>query len=94
MTERVQKDSSYLNGMSTSGTRTGVKDVAPVSGMCSLCIKDCPFLCEVGLSAMRGREVLYPDSAYFGTSTAASLKNYWMDWSHFNILCGLRGPRG
>jgi len=94
MTERVQKDSAYLNGMSTTNTRTRVKDVSPLSGMCPICIKDCPFLCEVGLSAMRGREVLYPDQAYYGTSTAASLKNYGLDWSHFNILCRLRGAEG
>ncbi len=94
MAERVQKDSSYLNGMSTSGTRTRVKDVCPTSGMCSICIKECPMLCEVGYSAFRGREVLYPSPFYFGESTAASLKNYDLDWSHFNILSRLRGADG
>jgi hypothetical protein len=94
MTERVQKDSSYLNGMSTSGTRTRVRDVSPTSGMCPICIKECPFLCEISLSAFRGREVLYPTQAYFGQSTAASLKNYDLDWSHFNILSRLRGADG
>ena len=94
MTERVQKDSAYLNGMTTSGTRTRVRDVSPTSGMCPLCIKECPFLCEISLSAFRGREVLYPSPAYFGESTAASLKNYDLDWSHFNILSRLRGAEG
>lgn len=94
MTERVSKDSSYLNAMSTTGTRTRVRDVSPTSGMCPICVKECPFLCEVGLSAFRGREVLYPSQVYYGTSTAASIKNYGLDWSHFNILSKLRGAEG
>jgi len=94
MTERVHKDSSYLNGMSTSGTRTRVRDVNPISGMCPICVKECPFLCEIGLSAFRGREVLYPAQSYYGASTASSLKNYGLDWSHFNILSKLRGAEG
>lgn len=92
--ERVLKNSSYLNAMSTTGTRTRVKDVNPQSGMCPICIKDCPFLCEIGLSAFRGREALYPDPSYFGDSTASSLKDYGLDWSHFNILPKLRGVEG
>jgi len=94
MTERVHRDSSYINAMSTTGTRTRVKDVSPTSGMCPLCIKDCPILCEVGFSALRGREVLYPSPEQFGASTAAALKNYGLDWSHFNILSRLRGAEG
>ncbi len=94
MTERVRKDSSYLNAMSTAGTRTRVRDVSPTSGMCPICIKECPILCEIGLSAFRGREVLYPAQVYYGTSTAASLKNYGLDWSHFNILSRLLGAEG
>jgi glutamate synthase domain-containing protein 2 len=94
MTERVTKNSAYLNGMSTTGTRTRVKDVSPTSGMCPICVKECPFLCEISLSAFRGREVLYPSPEYFGASTAASLKDYGLDWSHLNILSGLRGAEG
>ncbi|MEM2508436.1 MAG: hypothetical protein QXF11_03525, partial [Candidatus Hadarchaeales archaeon] len=88
------KNSSYLNAQSTTGTRTRVRDVSPTSGMCPICVKECPFLCEIGLSAFRGREVLYPIPEYFGQSTAASLKNYGLDWSHFNILARLRGAEG
>ena len=86
MGERVQRNSSYLNGVSTTGTLTRVNDVSPTSGMCPICIRDCPFLCEIGLSAFRGRETLYPLSKYYGESTAASLKDYHLDWSHLNIL--------
>lgn len=91
---RVGKDSSYLNAMETTGTSTRVQDVSPTSGMCPICIEECPVLCEVGLSALRGREVLYPKPEKFGTSTAASLKNYGLDWSDFNILSRLRGAEG
>jgi glutamate synthase domain-containing protein 2 len=94
MTERVRKDSAYLNGQSTTGTRTRVRDVNPASGMCPICVKECPILCEISLSAFRGREVLYPVQKEFGQSTASSLKNYGLDWSHFNIMCGLRGAEG
>jgi len=85
MTERVQKNSSYLNAKSTVGTMTRVKDVSPTSGMCPLCIRDCPFLCEVGLSTFRGREALYPEPLQFGYSTACALKDFRLDWSDFNI---------
>lgn len=70
MTERVHKNSSYLNGKSTTGTQTRVKDTSPTSGMCPICIRDCPFLCEISLSAFRGREALYPEPVQFGYSTA------------------------
>jgi len=80
--------------MSTTGTRTRVRDVNPQSGMCPLCIRECPFLCEIGLSAFRGREVLYPDPEHFGESTASSVKDYGLDWSHIQILSRLRGAEG
>ncbi len=91
---RVPEDSSYLNGMSTTNTRTRVQDVSPTSGMCPICVEECPVLCEIGKSAFRGRETLYPIPEEFGTSTAASLKNYGLDWSDFNILSKLRGAEG
>jgi len=94
MTERVMRNSSYLNAQSTTETRTRVRDVSPTSGMCPICIKDCPFLCEIGLSAFRGREVLYPSPRQFGWSTAGALKDFGLDWSHFTILSRLRGAKG
>ncbi len=94
MTERVQRNSSYLNGKSTVGTNTRVKDTSCTSGMCPLCIHDCPILCEISLSAFRGREALYPEPAQYGTSTAGSLKNYDLDWSHFNIQASVFDVRG
>ncbi|MEM2935712.1 MAG: glutamate synthase-related protein [Candidatus Bathyarchaeia archaeon] len=94
MTERVQEDSSYLNAKSPTGTRTRVKDVSPTSGMCPICIRECPFLCQISLAAFRGREALYPEPTQFGLSTASSLKNYGLDWSHFNIQSALLGAEG
>jgi len=89
MTERVFRNSSYLNGKSTTGTTTRVKDTSPSSGMCPICIRDCPVLCEIGLSAFRGREALYPEPVQFGFSTAGALKDFGLDWSHFNIQASL-----
>jgi glutamate synthase domain-containing protein 2 len=94
MSEKVHKNSSYLNGKSTAGTNTRVKDTSTISGMCPICIRDCPVLCEISLSAFRGREALYPEPAQFGTSTAGALKNFGLDWSHFSIQAGLFETQG
>ncbi len=94
MSERVHKNSSYLNGKSTVGTNTRVKDTSTISGMCPICIRDCPVLCEISLSAFRGREALYPEPSQFGTSTAGALKNFGLDWSHLNIQAGLLEAQG
>ncbi|GAF68855.1 unnamed protein product, partial [marine sediment metagenome] len=58
-------------------------DVAPISGMCVTCIDGCNGPCEIGRSALRGREVIYPQP--FGKVTAGSEKDYPIDYSHFNI---------
>ena len=84
----------YENARSTTGTSTRVKDVSPVSGMCPICIRDCPVLCEISKSAFRGREVLYPSPEYFGCSTSAANKDFFMDWSYFQILVDVIGAEG
>ncbi len=56
---------------------------APGSGICVTCLDGCPGPCEVGRSALRGREVLYPQP--FSKVTAGSEKDYPVDYSHFNI---------
>ncbi len=94
MSERVTRNSAYLNGKSTSGTTTRVRDVSPTSGMCPLCIRDCPIMCEISLSAFRGREALYPEPVQFGFSTAGALKDFRLDWSDFNIQAALFGAEG
>jgi len=79
---------------STTGTRLRLPDISPTGGMCPICIRECPFLCEVGLSAFRGRTVLYPSAREFGKSTAASNKDYLLDWSHLQIMTDVRGAKG
>jgi hypothetical protein len=94
MPERALKNSSYLNSKSTVGTQTRVKDVSSTSGICSLCISRCPFICEVSLSTFRGREALYPETKQYGHSTAGALKDFRLDWSDFNILSALFKAEG
>jgi len=94
MPNPVQRNSSYLNSMSIIGTRTRVEDTCPSSGLCPIYIRECPFLCNVSLSAFRSRESLYPDPSMFGKSTAGSLKDYGLDWSHFNIKARLLEAEG
>ncbi len=94
MVDRVHRNSAYLDGKSTSGTTTRVSDTSCTSGMCPICIRDCPILCEISLAAFRGREALYPDPQQYGTSTASALKDFGLDWSHFNIQSSLLGAEG
>ena len=63
-------------------TRTG-DQVLPQSGMCVICLDGCPGYCEIGTSAMRGPETIYPQP--FGEMTAGAQKDYPVDYSHFNI---------
>lgn len=58
--------------------------VVPTSGMCVTCVDGCIGMCEIGKSAYRGHEVIYPQP--FGVITAAGEKAYPVDYSHFNIL--------
>jgi len=82
------------NARSTSGTNLRARDPSPLSGMCPICIRDCPVLCEVGKSAFRGREVLYPSPEWFGVSTAASNKDYLLNWSDLQIQVDVLGAHG
>ncbi|MEM1541174.1 MAG: glutamate synthase-related protein [Ignisphaera sp.] len=74
------------NSSVLSGTRTRVPDITPISGLCALCVYNCPILCEVGKSAIRGREVLYPEPEEFGLSTAAANKDFGLDWSDLQLI--------
>jgi hypothetical protein len=46
------------------------------------------------MSAFRGREALYPEPVQFGYSTAGALKDFGLDWSHFNVQAGLFDAQG
>ena len=62
------------------------------SGMCATCVDGCIGMCEIGKSAYRGHEVIYPQP--FGIITSANEKEYPVDMSHFTILGGIENPKG
>jgi glutamate synthase domain-containing protein 2 len=49
-------------------------------------------MCEIGKSAYRGHEVIYPQP--FGVITTAAEKTYPVDYSHFNIMGTAVGAHG
>jgi hypothetical protein len=69
-----------------------VGSVVPSSGLCVTCVDGCIGMCEVGKSAYRGHEVLYPQP--FGVITTAAEKMYPVDYSHFNIMGTAVGAHG
>ena len=79
--------------MSMIGSRTRVQDSCE-SGLCPICVADCPVFCEVSKSALRGREVLYPRREFFGNSTAGSPKDFGLSFSDFQIQFECRGAQG
>src|SRR4030042_746763 len=66
--------------------------IVPISGMCATCVDGCIGMCEIGKSAYRGPEVIYPQP--FGIISTASEKEYPVDLSHFTILGTCRGAHG
>ena len=66
--------------------------VVPASGMCVTCVDGCIGMCEIGKSAYRGHEVIYPQP--FGVITTAAEKSYPVDYSHFNIMGTAVGAHG
>lgn len=75
------------------GSRTRVEDSCE-SGLCPICIADCPVFCEVSKSALRGREALYPRREYFGNSTAGTPKDFGLSYGDFQIQFEARGAQG
>jgi glutamate synthase domain-containing protein 2 len=65
---------------------------SPISGLCVNCVDGCPGYCEVGRSALRGREIIYPQP--FGKVIAGAEKDYPVDFSHFNIQGTCVGAAG
>jgi glutamate synthase domain-containing protein 2 len=60
--------------------------------LCVTCVDGCPGYCEVGRSALRGREIIYPQP--FGKVVAGAEKDYPVDFSHFNIQGSCVGAVG
>ncbi len=74
----VNRSAATLTKNRTEGS------ITPISGMCVTCVDGCIGMCEIGKSAYRGHEVIYPQP--FGVITTASEKIYPVDYSHFNIM--------
>ncbi len=74
----VQNNESAFNDSHTRSNR-----ITPCSGMCSLCMEGCEGTCEIGLSAVRGKAMVYPTNT--GTNQIAGEKDIPIDWSIFNI---------
>ena len=66
--------------------------ISPFSGMCVTCVDGCIGMCEIGKSAYRAAEVLYPQP--FGIITAGAEKEYPYDLSHFSIMGTAAGAHG
>ena len=84
---------SRINASAATLTKNRTVDsVVPASGMCVTCVDGCIGMCEIGKSAYRGHEVIYPQP--FGVVTAAAEKTYSVDYSHFNIMGTIVGAYG
>jgi glutamate synthase domain-containing protein 2 len=83
---RVNSSAATLTKNRTEGS------VTPSSGMCVTCVDGCIGMCEIGKSAYRGHEVIYPQP--FGVITTAAEKTYPVDYSHFNIMGTAVGAHG
>ncbi len=82
-----------LNASAATLTKNRTEDsISPFSGMCTTCIDGCIGMCEIGKSAYRGTEMIYPQP--FGIITTASQKDYPVDLSHFTILGRAAGAWG
>jgi len=83
---RINTSAATLTKNRTEGS------VTPSSGMCVTCVDGCIGMCEIGKSAYRGHEVIYPQP--FGVITTAAEKTYPVDYSHFNIMGTAAGAHG
>ena len=83
---RINASAATLSKNRTEGS------ITPSSGMCVTCVDGCIGMCEIGKSAYRGHEVIYPQP--FGVITTAAEKTYPVDYSHLNIMGGVVGAKG
>ncbi|MCK9528506.1 MAG: hypothetical protein M0Q23_07690 [Syntrophales bacterium] len=84
---------SRVNTSSATLTKNRTEEsISSRSGMCVTCIDGCIGMCEIGKSAYRGHEVIYPQP--FGVITVAAEKEYPVDYSHFNIMGTVVGAHG
>ncbi|MHA1590482.1 MAG: glutamate synthase-related protein [Candidatus Njordarchaeales archaeon] len=84
---------SNLGHASATGTRIRFATDPMPTGICPVCVEECPILCEVSKSALRGRETLYPRPDLFGKSVIASNKYYGIDWADIQIMSEVRAEK-
>lgn len=84
---------SRINASAATLTKNRTESsIVSTSGMCVTCVDGCIGMCEIGKSAYRGHEVIYPQP--FGVITTAAEKIYPVDYSHFNIMGTVAGAHG
>lgn len=86
---------SYSPLLGSTITHTKIrtpKNASKYSGMCAVCTSNCISSCEIGLSALRGSEAIYPYET--DVNQFASEKEYPLDFSHFNINGRVFGASG
>lgn len=86
---------TYSKELASTITNTKMRtpdNLSPFSGMCSVCTDLCTGTCEIGLSAIRGSEAIYPFKT--DINQFASEKDYPLDFSHFNIDGKVFGTHG
>jgi len=84
---------SRINATAATLTKNRTEhSVVPTSGMCVTCVDGCIGMCEIGKSAYRGHEVIYPQP--FGVITTAGEKLFPVDYSHFSIMGTAVGAHG
>jgi glutamate synthase domain-containing protein 2 len=83
---RINASAATLTKNRTEGS------ISSLSGMCVTCVDGCIGMCEIGKSAYRGAEAIYPQP--FGIISTAAEKNYPVDLSHFSILGTIVGAHG
>ncbi len=82
-----------INASAATLTKNRTEDsIVPASGMCATCVDGCIGMCEIGKSAYRGHEVIYPQP--FGIITTAGEKDYPVDYGHFSIMGTAVGAHG
>jgi glutamate synthase domain-containing protein 2 len=83
---RINATAATLTKNRTEGS------ISALSGMCVTCVDGCIGMCEIGKSAYRGSEVIYPQP--FGIITTGAEKEYPFDYSNFTIMGTAVGAHG
>lgn len=85
---------SYSPKLSSAFNDTYMRSnhISSQSGMCSFCTQECDGTCEIALSAVLGKQSVYPTNT--GDNQVASEKLYPVDYSHFNINGRVFGVTG